>query len=84
MELMEAIRARRSYRGPFAPTPIPREDLRELLEAGALAPSGCNLQTTCLIGVDDPALVKKLAEIYGKSWALTAPAAILLVTRETP
>ena len=36
MELMEAIRARRSYRGPFAPTPIPREDLRELLEAGAL------------------------------------------------
>lgn len=84
MELMEAIRARRSYRGPFAPTPIPREDLRELLEAGALAPSGCNLQTTRLIGVDDPALVKKLAEIYGKSWALTAPAAILLVTRETP
>lgn len=84
MELMEAIRARRSYRGPFAPTPIPREDLRELLEAGVLAPSGCNLQTTRLIGVDDPAPVKKLAEIYGKSWALTAPAAILLVTRETP
>lgn len=54
MELMEAIRARRSYRGPFAPTPIPREDLRELLEAGVLAPSGCNLQTTRLIASTTP------------------------------
>lgn len=83
MELMEAIRARKSYRNTFEPTPVPREDLREILEAGTLAPSGCNMQTTRLIGVDDPALVKQLAEIYGHAWADTAPAAVLLLTKET-
>lgn len=84
MELMEAIRVRKSYRGAFAPTPIPREEMRQLLGAGALAPTGCNLQTTRFISVDDPALARKLAEIYGKSSALSALAAILLVTKETP
>ena len=58
-------------------------DLREILEAGVAAPSGCNMQTTQFIGVDDPVLVKRLAEIYGKEWALTAPAAILVLTKET-
>ena len=62
---------------------MPRSDLREILEAGLAAPSGCNLQTTQLIGVDDPVLVKRLAEIYGREWAATAPAAILVLTKET-
>lgn len=83
MELMEAIRARKSYRNQFEDTPVPRNDLREILEAGVAAPSGCNMQTTQFIGVDDPVLVKRLAEIYGKEWALTAPAAILVLTKET-
>ena len=42
MELMEAIRARKSYRNEFYNTPVPRSDLREILEAGLAAPSGCN------------------------------------------
>lgn len=84
MEVMEAIRARRSYRGPFASMPVSREDMREILEAGMLAPSGCNLQTTQFVGVDDPALARKLAEAYGKEWALTAPAAVVLLTKEHP
>lgn len=83
MELMEAIRARKSYRNQFEDTPVPRNDLREILEAGVAAPSGCNMQTTQFIGVDDPVLVKRLAEIYGKEWSLTAPAAILVLTKET-
>ena len=48
MELMEAIRARKSYRNQFEDTPVPRNDLREILEAGVAAPSGCNMQTTQL------------------------------------
>lgn len=83
MELMETVRARKSYRGPFESTPVPHEDMREILEAGVLAPSGCNLQTTRFIGVDDPAVARKLAEIYGVEWALTAPAAVVLLTKET-
>ena len=83
METMQAIRERKSYRGEFKTEPIPREDLKELVEAGFLAPSGCNMQTTKFIAVDEPELVKALAEIYGNRWAMTAPAAILLLTKYT-
>ena len=79
MELMAAIHERKSYRKPYKPDPIPAESIKEILEA---APSGCNQQTTRFIGVNDPELAHKLAEIYDKPWALTAPAAILLLTRE--
>ncbi len=57
---MEAIRLRASYRGKYLDTPVPREHLRTILEAGLAAPSGCNKQTTSLIAVNDPALVKRL------------------------
>ena len=83
MDTMEAIRARKSYRGPFKDTPVAREDLKELMEAGFLAPSGCNMQTTQFIAVDDPKLLSKLAEIYSHDWAKTAPAAILLLGKDT-
>jgi nitroreductase len=39
---------------------VPREHLTEILAAGLAAPSGCNKQTTSVIGVDDLALVKRL------------------------
>ena len=83
METMQAIKERKSYRGAFKQDPIPREELRELVEAGFLAPSGCNMQTTKFIAVDEPELVRALAEIYGNAWAMTAPAAILLLTKYT-
>ena len=51
-----------SYRGRYLPTPVPREHMRAILEAGLSAPSGCNKQTTSLIAVDDPALAKRLFE----------------------
>lgn len=83
MEALQAIRERKSYRGEFKEEPVPREDLKEMIEAGFLAPSGCNMQTTQFIGVDEPDLVKELAEIYGIPWAKTAPAAIVLLTKYT-
>lgn len=83
MQTLEAIRKRKSYRGTFRPDPVPRKDLKEIMEAGFLAPSGCNMQTTRFIGVDDPELAAQLGKIYGNAWAETAPAAILLLTRYT-
>lgn len=83
MEALKAIKERKSYRGKFKPDKVPREELRELVEAGFLAPSGCNAQSTKFIAVDDPELVKKLADIYGVAWAVTAPAAIVLLTKFT-
>lgn len=43
MELMEAIKGRRSVR-KFKPDPIPKEDIEEIIQAGLCAPSAQNLQ----------------------------------------
>ena len=81
MSTLTTILTRTSYRGKYDPTPIPREHLRQLLEAGLAAPSGCNKQTTSLIAVDDPTLLKKLNALTGSRIGKTAPAMILVLTR---
>jgi nitroreductase len=81
MNTMQTILGRRSYRGRFKDTPVPREDLKTILEAGLAAPSGCNKQTTSLIAVDDPAVLAKLREVIDPPVAETAPAAICVLTR---
>ena len=43
MELMEAIKTRRSIR-KFTDEPVPREKLEKIIEAAMWAPSGQNLQ----------------------------------------
>ena len=81
MNTLTTILTRTSYRGKYAPTPVPREHLRQLLEAGLAAPSGCNKQTTSLIAVDDPALLRQLNELTETHIGRTAPAMILVLTR---
>ena len=59
---------RHSYRGPFRDEPVPREHLRRIVEAGLLAPSGENAQTTTFVIVDDPAIVRAIASMpYNKA-----------------
>ena len=81
MSTLTTILTRTSYRGKYDPTPIPREHLRQLLEAGLAAPSGCNKQTTSLIAVDDPELLKQLNALTDSRIGKTAPAMILVLTR---
>lgn len=81
MNAIEAVFARRSYRGEYRPEPVPREHLRTILEAGLAAPSGCNKQTTSLIAVDDPALLARLKAEIDPPVAQTAPAMICVLTR---
>lgn len=81
MELMEAIFSRRSYRGAYAPSPVPREDLTRIMEAGLSAPSGCNQQTTSLIAVDDPETLQKLRAVIQPPVGETAPAIICVLTK---
>ena len=83
MNTLEAIRARCSYRGAYEARPVPRKDLRAILEAGLSAPSGCNKQTTSLIAVDDPAMLSKLNAVIGTPVGRTdtAPAMICVLTR---
>ena len=81
MNVLEAIHARHSYRGKFLPNPVPREDLKIILEAGLAAPSGCNKQTTSLIAVDDPVVLARLHQVIDPPVGETAPAAICVLTR---
>ena len=83
MELFEAIFTRRSYRGMYKPTPVPREDLQKILEAVLAAPSGCNKQTTSAIAVDDPATMAQLGALIPKrpNFA-SAPAAVCILTEK--
>ena len=82
MNTLEAIAARHSYRGPYLPNPVPREDLVKILEAGCAAPSGCNKQTTSFIAVDEPEILAKFSEIIGSTTSRTCPAMICILTRK--
>ncbi len=81
MNVIEAISKRHSYRGNFKQTPVPREDLVTIMQAGLDAPSGCNTQTTSLIAVDDPDVLKELRAVINPPVAETAPAIICVLTR---
>ena len=60
MTVQEAICARRSIRA-YEATPIEPEHLRMILEAGRLAPSGCNVQPWRFIVVRDDETKRRLA-----------------------
>lgn len=81
MNTIEAINSRHSYRGKYKSTPVPREDLINIMQAGLAAPSGCNKQTTSLIAVDDPVVLEKLHRIINPSVGETAPAIICVLTQ---
>lgn len=81
MNTLDAIHARRSYRGAYLPAPVPREHLVAIMEAGLAAPSGCNRQTTSLIAVDDPAVLARLRAVIDPPVASSAPALICVLTR---
>lgn len=81
MNTIETIGKRRSYRGKYKQTPVPREDIVTIMQAGLDAPSGCNKQTTYLIAVDDPHVLARLRAVIDPPVAETAPAAICVLTR---
>ena len=81
MTMLELIENRHSYRGEYENTPVPREDLRKIMEAGLAAPSGCNKQTTSLIAVDDPELLERFRTVIQPPVAETAPAMICVLTQ---
>ena len=81
MDTLAAIASRHSYRGPYLPEPVPREDLARIMEAGLAAPSGCNKQTTYLVAVDDADILAQLrATINPPLKRENAPAAICVLT----
>ncbi len=81
MDILEIIRNRHSYRGKYKSDKVPREDLISILKAGLDAPSGCNMQTTSLIAVDDKSVLERLHSVIDPPVAETAPAMICVLTQ---
>jgi nitroreductase len=84
MDLFEAIALRHSYRGEFAKTPVPREHLNRIVEAGIMAPSGCNNQTTHFAIVDDPQVKDAIRETMPTKPEVRTASAFIAVFSEIP
>jgi nitroreductase len=80
MELHESINSRCSYRGAFQTGPVPREALREIVQAGIQAPSGNNAQTTSFVILDESGPLRRTLACIGNGPHLqTAPSAVVVV-----
>jgi len=86
MDILECVQKRYSYRGAYKNTPVPREDLEKIIKAGLAAPSGCNKQTTFLVGLDDRQLLDSITDIIMKNGfgGKKAPAGICVLTHRIP
>jgi nitroreductase len=84
MDLFEAIARRYSYRGEFTAAPVPREDLKKIVQAGIQAPSGCNEQVASFVIVDDLPLLGQIAAIVDKPVCHSAKAMIACVADPRP
>jgi nitroreductase len=60
MDVLEAIKGRRSVR-KFKPEPVKDEDLQKILDAGRLAPSAGNCQSSELVVLKEPSIKRRLA-----------------------
>src|ERR1700761_624962 len=75
--LLQAIEERRGA-PPFDGTPIPGEDLRQILDAGLHAPSGYNMQPWRFVVVQSPEQKKRLrAASYNQAKGEEASAVIV-------
>jgi len=76
MHVYEAIERRRTVRS--FKKPVSEEQLRKLLQAGAMAPSGSNVQPWEFIVIDDEKIIAQIAELkYLQSLKMTIDAMVL-------
>ena len=80
-DTLDALFARRSYRGRFCSNPVPLKDLQTIVDAGLAAPSGCNKQTTSLAAVNTPEMMQQIIAAIAPPVAATAPAGIFVLTQ---
>lgn len=75
MHFVELAEKRRSIRG-YKPDPVPEPLLREVLEAGRLAPTAKNLQPFRFVVVREPAGLDALAKAYPAPFLREAPVVV--------
>jgi nitroreductase len=87
-KMLELIVSRQSDR-KYRDTPVEKEKLDRIIEAGRMAPSACNAQPWKFIVVDSPDIKKKIAEAAFEkltgmnSFVIQAPL-MLIIVREQP
>ena len=85
MNIFELIEKRHSYRGPFIDQAVPKDDLQKIVQAGLLAPSGKNAQTTRFVIIDDPVIIDKIRQMHPTNKAMqTANAYIACIIDKHP
>jgi len=85
MELFDAIEKRHCYRGGFIDKPVPRETLLRIVDAGLKAPSGCNMQTTEFVIIEDLDKLRQIRAMHQKSKAMQeAQAYIACIVDKNP
>lgn len=78
MELDQAIRERRSIR-KYSTTPVQKEIIHQIIEAGIWAPSACNIQGWKFIVIDEPQLLQQIAQMGAASFLTSVHQAILIL-----
>lgn len=71
MDLIEAIRRRRTTNGPLLPDPVSEEHQRLLVELAGRAPSQLNSQPWRFVLIDERSTIERIAEISGRSMTTT-------------
>ncbi len=67
VELLDAIRRRRTTNGPFLPDPVRPEHQRLLMEVAGRAPSQLNSQPWRFVLVEERRTIERVADISGQS-----------------
>jgi nitroreductase len=75
MTFFELIAARFSVRD-FKKIPIEEEKLAQVLNAGRIAPSACNIQPYYFIVITDHEKKELLRPVYNRDWFINAPVII--------
>lgn len=83
IELIDILKARKSIR-KYEPEPIANEDIKGIIKAGLLAPSGRNKRPIRLVVVENRDMLKKLssAKQSGSDMLAEAGAAIVVIGDE--
>lgn len=84
MDVFEAIEKRHSYRAVYTDDPVSRSDLQKIVQAGIQAPSGCNVQTTSFVIIDDAVKIQDIAKLLGKDFVLSCKAIIACIATHPP
>ena len=75
MSFYDIAKKRYSVR-TYSDKPVEKEKILQVLEAGRIAPSACNLQPWQFVVVTEKSLKDKVAEAYPGKWLKNAPAII--------